>query len=245
MRRLAALALLLSLASDAGPYAMRFLAPGGPGRNGKAKIKSIENAIAAGDKAGNWYALKTDGTMLASSALTLTATSSPGVSPLTFNGAGNGYFVSSAVAFPTGDFSVVMVLNTPSCTGALKTLVGNYNATNYQFLLSCVSGSIELDIQAAGGGFGTVTHSPTLGSYIVCGFTYTTATGAVKLRCEGTNHTGTAAGGGLINLGGNRAHAVGAATTGVQAWTGTSRGLFLSEKILSDSDIDRIGGGAL
>lgn len=209
-----------------------------------ACAQSIECAISASDKSGNWYALETDGTMLSGSSLTMTATSSPGVSPLDFTA--GGYFVSGAVAFPSTDFSLVAVVNVSSCAGALKVIVGNLNGTNYSWLLSCVTNTIELDMHASGGGFGTAAHSPTTNAWIVCGLTYTTATGATKLRCEGTNHTATAAGGGFFSLGGNRAHSIGGATNGTTPWsTGKSRGVFYTEKILSDADIDRIGAGAL
>lgn len=203
----------------------------------------IANAIAAGDKVGNWYALKNDGTMLSGSALTLTEASGAGVLPLNFDG--NAYFVSSPVAFPAGDFSLVMVLNTPTVAGALRTLAGNFNGTNYSFILSTVTGAIEMDVQAAGGGFGTVVHTPALNTYVVVGVTYTSATGALKMRCEGANTTATAAGGGLINLGAARAHTLGGSTLGSLRWTGLSRGIFFTEKVLSDADIDRIGAGGL
>ena len=104
--RLIVLLALSQLVGD-GPILMS------PALRGETCVRSIECAVSASDKSGNWWLLKADGSMLSSSSLTMSGTGSPGVSPITLNGTTQYYSSSASVAFPSTaqSFTVVWVGN--------------------------------------------------------------------------------------------------------------------------------------
>lgn len=205
---------------------------------------NVSCGIQAGDEVGNWYALQTDGTMLAGSALTMTGQNGPGVSPLTFNGT-NQYFKStSTVAFPSGDFSFVVIVNLVSTVGEVFskwdgsatfpfTVEGQGAGVGYRFYVTATTGP---------GGASSANGASIAGSWVGLGGTYTSATGIIRLRVQGVSTGGVLSGTGVQAA--NFVHSLGAYVGPGNFINGSSRGLFFTEKVLSDSDIDRIVAAA-
>ena len=98
---------LLVLALAQTPQHRLFLQPNLP----RTSFVSLADALQAGDKAGAWWAMKGDGTMLSGSAVTLVATGTPtntvenGWPVRTYTAAQNDQEPAN-VAFPASDFSV-------------------------------------------------------------------------------------------------------------------------------------------
>lgn len=222
----------------------RFGREGPPHSSSSSAPKSIENAIVAGDKSGNWWALKTDGTMLASSALTMDNEGPAPVSPLTFDGT-TWFESSSAVAAPgaTTDFSFVAVVNVPTISGS-QTIVAKLSGTFVYLVQVNSSQRVDFYVTPTGGGTNNaVSALISTGMWFAIGGSYKQSTGLITLRVVGADTTATASGGGVQT--GTLDVGVGARGGGVNKLTGSSRGVFYTEKILSDADFDRIGGGAL
>ena len=206
--------------------------------------QSIQCAVTAGDKSGNWWALQSDGMMATGSSLTMTAAGSPGVSPLTFNGS-NQKYTSGTVAYPTGSFSFVMALNVDSSTSATMEALSKWEGATLSYTLEIAGGvTPKFYVVAAGGSTGRADGTDiSKGSWVCLAGMYTTGTGDVTLREYGVGNFGaTATGGGVAAQ--TAAHRV-AAWSGGNFFFGQSRGAFFTEKVLSYADVDRICAGAL
>lgn len=214
--------------------------------DGATCSQSIQCAVTAGDKSGSWWAIRADGTMLSGSALTMTAAGSPGVSPLSFNGVDQKY-TSGNVAYPAGSFSFVAVFNVNPSTSASTEVVSKWEGANLSFTLEMGgTGSVTPNwyVIAAGGATGRAIGVDIVkGIWFCMGGMYTTGTGDVTLRQYGIgNASATATGGGVFAQ--TTPHRVAAYSAGGFFW-GLSRGVFFTEKVLSDADVDRICAGAL
>lgn len=217
---------------------------GGASNAKAATSKSIESALAAGDKAGNWWALKADGTMLSGSALTMAAQGSPGVSPITLNGTSQ-FYKSANVAYPTGDFSFVCVVSQDVTSSATTDVINKFGGTLVFTAEDATSGADNLLYVNGASALGAahVSASLTTSVWQTIGGSYTSATGAIVYRVAGVDHGATAVGGGVTAS--TEAMAVGANTAGSGFFKGQMRGCVFTEKVLSSADIDRIGAGAL
>src|SRR5579864_6622473 len=214
----------------------RVLAPSGP----LSCSDSINCAVTPSDKAGNWWGLQADGTMMVGSALTMDKQGSIPVSPLTFDG--TTWLESHAsVAFPgaTTDFSFVTVVFVPSISGS-QTLFAKLQGT-FVFLAQVTSGQrIEFYVTPTGGTTNNATSALiSTSTWFVVGGSYKQSTGLITLRVSAVDTTATASGGGVQT--GTIDMSVGARGGGVNKLTGECRGTFYTEKILTDADIDRIG----
>lgn len=208
---------------------------------------SIECGIQSGDKSGNWWALKTDGTMLSGSALTMSAQGSPGVSPLTLNGSTQ-YFKSTNVTYPSGDFSIVTAFNMTGTPASNGYLAGKWDTGNIAAVVFVdTSAKINVAIDDGGGGIKvlTVSGASSTGTWLAACVTYTSASKALKIRTGGSNTTGSTTNTGVQQP--NFPHSVGAGGAGGAStfFHGQSRGAFFTETPLSDAACDRIMAGVL
>jgi hypothetical protein len=235
------LALALALALTQTPQHRLRMQPNLP----RSIPKSIENAIQAGDKVGNWWALKADGTMVSGSATTLSPQSSPGTSPLTFNGSSQ-YFASVNVAYPVGDFSVVGSFNFPSNPGANSYIAAKWDTANLAWVVFIdTAGKLNLAVQDSGASTNVLTAltASSTGTWLAVCATFTSGTKAMKVRAVGVNATTTSTNSGVAVL--SFPHSVGAGGAGGGKLTGSSRGVFFTETPLSDAACDRIMAGAI
>jgi hypothetical protein len=207
---------------------------------------SIESAVAAGDKSGSWWLLQTDGQMLSGSATTLSNVGGGSRSPMNFNGSSQSY-ESPTVAYPAGDFSVVVVFwidpASTSCQFASK-WGGTDISWSIEFLVGGHNGNAY--VKSATGNLGAATfggNALPAGQWLGIALTYTSATGAIKGRTGGVNVTATATGGGVFAQ--SEKHSLASPATHSVFCTGKSRGAFFTEKVLSDADIDRIIAGTM
>ena len=236
------LGLLLALALTGSPQHRLFRQPNLPAR---ACAQSIDCGVQAGDKSGNWWALKSDGTMLSGSALTQAAQGSPGTSPLTFNGSSQ-YYASGDVAYPTGDFSVVVSFKFASNPAAVSYLAGKWDSGSLAMLVFLdTDGKLNLAVQdgLAATNVLTAADASATGAWLAVCATFTSASKAMKVRALGANATATATNAGVAAL--SFPHSVAAGGVGGGKFAGQSRGVFFTEKPLSDADCDRIMAGAL
>lgn len=231
-------ALILALLSQSDP-----LQPQGPIFSSPArmkhgpKAKDITNAVAGGDKSGSWWALKSNGTMLSGSSLTMTAHGSPGVSPLTFDGSTQWFESSTTVAFPVGNFSVVYVFDPTINTT-------QYFVSKWDPVTTFICGlETKAILYMATPSFSEVDSVATVpaGSFVGVGCTYTVSSGVGTVRVSGVTASATL---GAVQTG-MQSHAVGGTSGGANLAKGSSRGVFFTEKVLSDADIDRIIAGAM
>lgn len=204
----------------------------------------IGNAVLAGDKSGNWWMLHATGSMEGGSSLTLSPTGSPGSNPITLNGSTQ-WFESSGVAFPAGDFSIITVINFSSLPAFFDILAAwtGSSATQKFVLEGDSGGNVSFYVNDAGGTAHSISKAGlTTGSYMVLAATFTVATGAVKIRLNGSNATGSVT---ASIKAATTPHSFGARSGGSIFTAGSSYGAFFTEKVLSDADIDRIGAMAV
>lgn len=207
--------------------------------------QSVECAIQSGDKAGNWWALKADGTMLSSSALTMSAQGSPIVSPLTFNGTTQ-FYSAASIAFPSTSqsFSIVAVYRIASTAGNPYMVAKLPGGASNTFGVRLVTGRPALQVFQAGTPTQLV-HSQTSSTNTWLGMsaTYNNSGPTMLVRYSGSSTTESQGAPGVI--GSTSAETDVAGATGAASFTGNLRGVFYTEKILSDSDVDRIIAGAM
>lgn len=231
---------LLMLLSDLQPRSP--LGPVFP--SSQRRLKNIATAIQAGDQSGNWWVLNQDGTT-SGSALTMAGINTPGTSPLSFNGTDQ-YWRSAAVAFPGAtDYSFVVAIAVGDGVGS-KEVVAKYDGgANLVFTLELASGTVPRFYATSAAGVTASAQGSALtpGTMACLGGRYTTATGGIVLRVGGSNVTGTAGAGGVFA--GSVRHSVGAHLVPGGFLDGTSRGVFYTEKALSDADVDRVCTGVL
>lgn len=236
------LALALAVLAQSPAHRL-FMQPNLP-RSAPACAADISCAVAAGDKSGGWWMLKGDGTMAASSALTMAAQGSPGVSPLTF--AAGAYYKSGSVAAPTGSFSFVVSFKV-TALGGTQFLMGKW-PNHLQWLLYIkADGTLEYYVKAGDATLWFIDSAApiTAGSWLAVGGTHNGA-GSVTgltLRINGTSTVSGTSGVGPFSA--SDETSVFAENDGSAPFTGSSRGVFYTEKILSDADLDRIMAGAL
>lgn len=243
----AVLLLLLAIDLDPGPAGDVITAPPQlqPHAAAASCSHSIECSLQSGDKVGNWWALKADGTMLSGSSLTQSGQASPGVSPLTFNGSTQ-YFKSSNVSFPSsGNVSAVVVFNYAAAGASNMILSGKWGASPVWVVFLDTSGKVNIAVKDGGAGIKVVTAAApaATNTWLYACLTWNSATKAVKLRTGAGNVTDTTASTGIIAA--SYPHAVGAGADGSLPFAGQSRGAYYGETLISDADCDRIGTGAL
>lgn len=205
----------------------------------------ISCAVTAGDEAGNWWALKGDGTMLASSAITLVNQASSGVSPLTFNGTTQYFKTAGTQSFPAGDFSFVASFNINAADGG-GVLMAQWGPIIVRWIVyTKADHSLEFGVLGAGLGIYDLATPQSTGTFLAVAGSYNGTTGAMVFRSATTYGSGSGTGGGgVLGLATNTS--TGGNTDGsALMFKGTSRGMFFTEKILSTADMDRIMAGAL
>lgn len=241
------LALFIAAALTQTPQHRLFQQPNLPRQTAPTPcVESIDCALQAGDKSGSWWALKANGMMATSSALTQTNVGGGGTSPMTFNGTDQ-YYRSATVAYPTGDFSVVVVFRLDSGAGTCE-LAAKWGGSDISFSIEIVPGTGvgHAYVKSSTGNLGDAAFGGAtfeVDTWYGVALTYTTATGAIKGRTSSTNVTATATGGGVLAQ--SERHTVGAHAVPDAFMKGKSRGVFFTEKVLSDADIDRIVAGAM
>lgn len=203
------------------------------------KGPDIGNAVSAGDLAGNWWMLHASGVMEPGSSLTLSSVGSPSVNPITLNGSSQ-YFISSPVAFPTGDFSFVTVINVVTNPGYFD-IISKY--PSFTILEGDNGGGLNFFVTTSTSANADASATFATGVWLRIGGVYTSATSTAKLRIQGVNHSNIASGTG-VNAG-SATFAYGARNNGTLFSNILSRGGFFTEKVLSDADIDRICAGAI
>jgi hypothetical protein len=205
---------------------------------------NISNAITAGDKSGNWWVLQTDGTMLASSSLTLSAVGSPSVSPITLNGSSQYYAAGTAPTFPTGNFSVVCVVNLTTHP-ASKYVVAKWDGSSAAWVLLTGTTSPSMLVFTSTSALAEADSAGTwtTGTWVGIAGSYTSATSTAGIRYLSTTNTGAGSGGGITAA--NPFASVGGGDDGSALANMQTRGCFFTEKVLSDADIDRIIAGAM
>jgi len=239
---IAAFAVLFAFGAEAWPRFGKWRA----NESSVVKPKSIENNIISADQVGNWWALKADGTMLAGSALTMAAQGSPGVSPITLNGSTQ-YYSSGSVAFPTASYSIATVVNVTSLASAQQ-IVAEFSVVNKFLLRAQGSGSaFNFTAYDSGGNAAVATSgAETAGIWLAICATWDSTTNPSIATIRVANVTTS---GGSLTTGtqaGSAAQFVGAYNaTPAQPLAGQLRGIFFTEKKLSDADCDRITSGAM
>jgi hypothetical protein len=236
----ALLALALSLPSPRG-----FLVKGQAPRS--LCSNSIECGLTGADEVGNWWALKNDGTMVSGSALTESGQASPGTSPLTFNGSTQ-YLKSSSVAYPAGDFSVVVSLKFASNPGSNSYLAAKWDTGNLAWVVFLdTSGKLNFIVEDSGAALKTITASgaSSTNTWLAVCATYASASKTLSMRALGIDTTGTGTNTGVHAI--SFAHSVAAGGAGGAGtfFAGNSHGVFFTETPLSDAACDRIMAGVL
>ena len=242
---------LLVLALAQTPQHRLFLQPNLPRGGGVA----LCDALASGDKAGNWWCMKGDGTMASGSAVTLTATGSPtntienGWPVRTYTSTQNDQEPAN-VAFPASDFSVCQHLRPGTVAVSQLAVFGTTGAaaTNSTLPFEVQSGAGNLVSYVSDGvaqsSFAS-TPALTAGRWDVLCFTYQRVGGA-------TNNVATVYLNGISIASSSTARLAQAL---VSVWTTNGyaggivgmdkavRGAFVTYKLLSAADIARITAG--
>ena len=239
---------LLVLALAQTPQHRLFLQPNLP----RTSFVSLADALQAGDKAGAWWAMKGDGTMLSGSAVTLVATGSPTNTtendwPVrTYTSTQNDQEPAN-VAFPASDFSICQHVRPGTVAVAQLAGFGTAGAAASYVALpfEVQSGAGQLVSYISNGVAGsTFASSPSLtaGTWYVLCYTYQRVGGAA-------NNVGT------VYLNGtaiatsstqNLAQALASVWTtngyagGPTGMAKAVRGQFVTYKLLSAADIARI-----
>lgn len=241
---------LLVLALAQTPQHRLFLQPNLP----RTSFVSLADALQAGDKAGAWWAMKGDGTMLAGSSVTLVATGSPtnttenGWPVRTYTAAQNDQEPAN-VAFPASDFSVcyhrrnVALPNTQIMAFGTSGLPANFSALPFELQTNGTLTSVTSDgvVQAAFN-FSSAPLPIVAGAWNVLCFTYQRVGGAannvgtlyvngVQVGTSSTMRLAQA----LASVWSTNGYA-----GGVAAGAGSTRGVFVTYKLLSAADIARI-----
>lgn len=257
MRAAALLAALLALTASAqqsDPRFKRFTQRSPQGRSTRGLMSnnyvSLADALQAGDKAGNWWAMKGDGTMLAGSTVTLVATGSPtnttegGWPVRTYTNLQNDQEPANA-AFPASDFSVCKHMRSTALTNAQLMAFGSSGA---------VAGFSALPFEQQTNG--------NVISYISNGASGSTVTSATAMQagnwyllCFTYQRVGAGTSVGTLYLNGasvNSSSTLGLAQALSSVWTtngyaggaggvaGSTRGVFVTYKLLSAADIARL-----
>jgi len=219
---------------------------GAGGGGGGGCSHSIECALQSGDKVGNWWALKSDGTMLSGSAFTLAGQASPGVNPITLNGSTQFYVSAATPAAPTGDFSFVCSVNLADFSSD-QVIIAKWKTSHLVFeaFINSTTGRPSLLVQDSLGNLGEAdnTTALTAATWQAISGTYVSSTGVLTIRTAGHNNTATNAGGGVLSD--TTEHSVGAQETGTAPAHMQSRGCFFTETALSTGRQDAIMAGVL
>lgn len=248
-----ALLLLSLVVSEHGHRIRESRRAGGraPSASAKAPLCDI---VAAGDKSGAWECVKGDGTMAAGSATTFVATGTPtnttenGFAVRTYTNAQNDQQPADA-AFPASDFSICMHHRSSSNAVAQLAAFGPTGA-------AAAYATLPFEVQGAGGNWVSYTSNGVAGAslasgfslvtntwYLLC-FTYQRVGGAadnvVRTYVNGTQTA--------TNSTGKLVHAVSSKWTtngyagGTTGGAGARRGVFITYKLLSATDIARLYG---
>ena len=241
---------LLVLALAQTPQHRLFLQPNLP----RTSFVSLADALQAGDKAGAWWAMKGDGTMLSGSAVTLVATGSPtnttenGWPVRTYTAAQNDQEPAN-VAFPASDVSVcyhrqstalpnvqLMAFGTSGAVGGFSILPFEQQVTG-NFLSYATDGVVSGSYASSGAPLPIVAGS----WYVLC-FTYQRVGGAA-------NNVGTLYVNG-VSVGTSSTMRLAQALSSVWSTNGyaaasggsagSTRGVFVTYKLLSAADVARI-----
>lgn len=224
---------------------------GGRGRAVWSSGLSLCDAMSSGDKSGNWWCMKGDGTMATGSAVTLVATGAP------TNSTENGYAVRTYtaaqndqepanVAFPASDFSVcyhrrnVALPNTQIMAFGTTGATANHVALPFELQ---VNGNFNVYVSdGATSSFYTAFTGISAGQWYILCFTYQRVGGAannvgrtyingVPSDTSSTMRLAQA----LSSVWSTNGYA-GASAAGA----GSTRGVFVTYKLLSAADIARI-----
>lgn len=242
--------LLLSLVAEHGHHTRESRRTGG--RTTVAAKAPLCDIVSTSDKVGAWECMKGDGTMLAGSATTFVATGTPtnttenGYAVRTYTNAQNDQQPADA-AFPQSDFSICMHHRSTSNAVAQLASFGPTGA-------AAAYSALPFEVQGAGGNWVSYISNGTAGSsfassysltagtwYLLC-FTYQRVGGAAdnvgRTYVNGVQ-TNTSA---TLRL----AQAVSSKWTtngyvgGTTGGAGARRGVFITYKLLSPSDIARL-----
>jgi len=211
------------------------------------------DAMQAADKSGTWWCMKGDGTMLSGSAVTLVATGSPtnttenGWPVRTYTAAQNDQEPAN-VAFPASDFSAcyhrrnVALLNTQILAFGPSGVPANHTSLPFELQVNGNFNSYASD--GVADTFFTSFTGISAGTWYVLCYTYQRVGGAANN--VGTLYLNGVSFGTSSVLGLSSALASVWSTNGYAAASaagaGSTRGVFITYKLLSAADIARITG---
>jgi len=227
----------------------------GPAGVGMPAAQELCASLQAGDKSGNWYCLNGDGTMASGSVLTLSPQNSPTVQShaLCPNGANctavnrnkllrasSQHFATSATTVPTGSFSIV-VLYSDDPTNASGEIASKWDLGTLTYTMEAAAGGVRFYVNNGTSQVNTINTSDRAlyEERFYCA-RYDTADGRARLRVNGVNDTASGALSPATPRSNSMALTVGAASGGGAGVNGRIRGLFFTEKALSEADCDRI-----
>lgn len=221
-------------------------------------VTSLCGAVDAGDKSGSWFCLEGDGGTVTGSSLAFAPMNSPTIQawPVCPNGpncasvdrmvfdAGVGQYMESVADFasPPGSFSVLAIASTDTVDVFDEVVAAYYQATNvWRIAHFAGAASWRFIVQSASGGSNTTGGLPVTRVYediFLCA-TYDVTDGIPRIRSRGSSDTGPALATKTLNSAAQRVM-VGAETSTTRKMNGKIRGVFYTEKFLSNDDCDRI-----
>jgi hypothetical protein len=244
----------------AAQAALQFLVNG----EGASSVVDLCDAMQAGDKAGNWYCYRGDGTTQSGSVVTLTTygtapdvrsrslcgngASCGAMSETVFNGTSSAVSTGTYYTSPTGSFSVCAAI-TPLGSAAPRLMGQEGTAVNTQtFVLQLSTVSPIFTVWKPGGAQTQLISGPVITARspsLVCGTYQYVADGTSIMRVHANKQTpstnSTAVGPPLNGAPFTVPHTIGRRSFLSDVnYAGAMRGAFFTEKALTQADVDRL-----